>query len=227
MPSPARPRGRDGSVRRERLLRAALELYASQGLLGTTTPALAARAGVAEGTIYRHFRSKEHLYNEVYRRAVRWALDQLRSVEVEAPRRVPDRLAALARRLLEGAERDPATLRMLLGVPGAGVLDESSRTLEREFKDALVQLVAAGKSDGLIRAGPAELWASVWLALVSHAADRVCRGEWTAAHTQAALVLEAAWQAIAAPSPGSTSAGGEPPVPAPSGPSGSGHPPAV
>jgi AcrR family transcriptional regulator len=214
-------------VRRERLLRAALELYASHGLLGTTTPALAARAGVAEGTIYRHFRSKQHLFNEVYRRVVRWALDQLRIVEAEVPRRVPDRLAALARRLLEGAERDPPTLRMLFGVRDVGALDESSRALELEFKGALVQLVAAGKSDGLIRAGPAELWASVWLALVGHAVDRVCRGEWTAGHSQATLVLEAAWQAIAALSPGSTSAGGEPLVPAPSGPSGSGHPPAA
>ncbi len=227
MASPPRPRGRDGSVRRERLLRAALELYASHGLLGTTTPAIAARAGVAEGTIYRHFKGKEHLFNEVYRRAVRWALDQLRAVEAEVSRRVPDRLAAFARRLLDGAENDPATLRMLFGVPDTGALDEASRALEREFKEALVHLVAAGKSDGLIRPGPAELWASVWLALVRYAVDRVCAGEWTPGHSQAALVLEAAWQAMAAPSPGSTSGPGEPPVPSPSAPSGSGPPPAA
>ncbi len=216
MPSSNQPRGRDGSVRRERLLRAALELYAAHGLRATTTPAIAARAEVAEGTIYRHFTSKEHLFNEVYRRAVRWALDQLRGIEAEPGRRVPERLVAFARRLLEEAERDPATLRMLFGNRDAEALDESSRGLERELRDALVQVVAAGKSDGLIRPGPAELWASVWLSLVGHAVERVCRGEWTAGHSQAGLVLEAAWQAIAAPSPGSTSAPGEPEGPGPS-----------
>ena len=56
--------------------------------------------------------------------------------------------------------------------------------------------MASGKSDGVVRAGPADLWAGIWLAIVAFAAERVESGEWTAEHPQAALVVEAAWDAI-------------------------------
>src|SRR2546430_3076361 len=59
--------------RSERLVRAALELFTAQGYHETTTPLIAKKAGVAEGTIYRHFTSKQHCFNELYRTAARWA----------------------------------------------------------------------------------------------------------------------------------------------------------
>src|SRR5262245_14761416 len=65
-----RTRRRDPKETRERLVRAALELFTTQGYYGSTTPQIAARAGVAEGTIYRHFNSKQHLLNEIYRGAL-------------------------------------------------------------------------------------------------------------------------------------------------------------
>jgi len=45
----------------QRLVRAALELFTTTGYHLTTTPLIAKKAGVAEGTIYRHFASKQHL----------------------------------------------------------------------------------------------------------------------------------------------------------------------
>src|SRR5438270_14075768 len=58
---------------RERLVRAALELFTAQGYHDTTTPAIAKKAGVAEGTIYRHFAGKQQFCNELYRASARWA----------------------------------------------------------------------------------------------------------------------------------------------------------
>src|SRR5256885_7693496 len=58
---------------RERLVRAALELFTAQGYHDTTTPAIAKKAGVAEGTIYRHFAGKQQFFNELYRASARWA----------------------------------------------------------------------------------------------------------------------------------------------------------
>jgi AcrR family transcriptional regulator len=187
---------RDGEATRQRLLRAALELFTTTGFRATTTPQIAERAGVAEGTIYRHFSSKEQLLNDVYRAAHRWATTLV--VETEGPYRTQDRLQRIGRRLLEGAERDPAGARMLLQSREDQYLDDSSREAAREFRGMLQQVIAAGKSDGAIRPGPADLWAAVWLALVGFAAERVASREWTVEQPQAAQVLDAAWDAIKA-----------------------------
>jgi AcrR family transcriptional regulator len=195
-PTPARRR--DGEATRQRLLRAALELYTTTGFQGTTTPAIAKRAAVAEGTIYRHFTSKEHLFNEVYRGAQRWALRLVKEPEGERSTRAPDRLRQLAQQLCATAERDPALIRMLLQPRDERFLDDRSRETAREFREALQQVIAMGKSDGQVRAGPAELWAAIWLTLVSYAADRICTKEWTLEHPQVAQTLEAAWDAIVA-----------------------------
>ena len=185
---------RDGEATRQRLLRAALELFTTTGFRATTTPQIAERAGVAEGTIYRHFSSKEQLLNDVYRAAHRWATTLV--VETEGPYRTQERLQRIGRRLLEGAERDPAGARMLLQSREDQYLDDRSRDAAREFRGTLQQVIAAGKSDGAIRAGPAELWAAVWLALVAFAAERVAAREWTVEQPQTAQILDAAWDAI-------------------------------
>jgi AcrR family transcriptional regulator len=190
---------RDGDATRERLIRAALDLYTTAGYLRTTTPAIAERAGVAEGTIYRHFSSKEHLLNEVYRRAHRWGLEAQAALEADRVRKAPERLALLARLIVDLASQDPAMARMLLSAAHEPFLDESSRGARRGWMEGLIQLVAMGKSDGQVRPGPAELWAQVWLSVVGFAAERVAAGEWTPDSTPAGLTLEAAWDAVAAP----------------------------
>ncbi|PLZ54327.1 TetR/AcrR family transcriptional regulator, partial [Fischerella thermalis] len=56
-PSEAQTRGR--------ILQAARRLFASQGFDGTTTRDLAQAAGVAEGTLFRHFPNKKAILVEV------------------------------------------------------------------------------------------------------------------------------------------------------------------
>jgi hypothetical protein len=107
-----------------------------------------------------------------------------------------ERLLAAARKLVGAAEKDPAIVRMLLRRREEGYLDDDGRATARQFRESLQQLVASGKSDGLVRPGPADLWTAVWLALVAFAAERVSAKEWTPDHQQVALTLEAAWDAI-------------------------------
>jgi AcrR family transcriptional regulator len=192
-----RPTTRDADATRQHLLRAGLELYSTRGFLATTTPMLAQRAGIAEGTIYRHFASKEQLLNAVYLGTQEWALKLVREHEGERNFRVRERLQSVGRRLVEAAGRDPAPVRMLLRPPDPGLLDDRSREAAREVLDVLQQLIAMGKSDGIIRPGPAELWAGVWLRVVSWAVDRVLEGEWPVDHPQIGPTLDAAWAAIA------------------------------
>lgn len=189
---------RDGQATRERLLRAALDLYTTAGFRGTTTPEIALRAGVAEGTIYRHFSGKADLLNEVYRAAQRGVLNLIAESAGDPVARVPERLQRIARRLLEAAERDAPSTRLVLRFGDDRHLDERSRGLAREVQEALQQVIAAGKSDGLVRTGPADLWTGVWLAVIAFAAERVSTNEWTPDHPQALQAIEAAWDAIRA-----------------------------
>jgi AcrR family transcriptional regulator len=189
---------RDGEATRQRLLRAALDLYTTIGFRATTTPAIAARAGVAEGTIYRHFSGKEHLLNEVYRGAQYWGVSLVREPDSEQQLSPRDRLMEIGRRLLEAAVHDPSLTRMLLRNRDEQHLDERSREAMRDFRGAVQQVVATGRSDGLIRLGPIELWAEVWLALVAFASERIGSKEWTPESPQIGMTLEAAWDAIAA-----------------------------
>jgi len=198
IPVPA-PRKRDGEATRQKLLRAALDLYTTVGFRGTTTPAIASRAGVAEGTIYRHFTSKEHLLNEVYRGAQKWATGVIKEIEEQAQgARAAERLQRVARRFFEAAERDPAALRMLLYSASEKGLDDKSREASREFREGLQQIVASGKSDGLVRPGPADLWASAWLSVIAFGGEKVASKEWPVDHPHLQLLIDSAWDAVSA-----------------------------
>ena len=115
-PSPAA-----ADATRQRLIRAALELFTTRGYHDTTTAQIAKKAGVAEGTIYRHFASKQQLANELYRAAQRWAAKVVHAANGSGARA---QLAAVAQGLVEGAARDPAVVRLGLLEPLGSILDE-------------------------------------------------------------------------------------------------------
>jgi AcrR family transcriptional regulator len=70
---------------RERLLRAAQELIELGGYGAATVIAIAARAGVAAGTLYRHFASKEELFVEVFRAVCGREERAMRAAAAELP----------------------------------------------------------------------------------------------------------------------------------------------
>lgn len=186
---------------RQRLVRAALELFTARGYHDTTTPQISKKAGVAEGTLYRHFDSKQHLLNELYRGAARWAVKLAKDADAlkVGPR---EKLAELGRDLVSGAARDAAVARLFFIHRYGELLDDESRKAARDFRLALESLVAQGKADGSVKPGAAEVWAAVWLGVVSLAIDRVSAKEWPETHAGVALALEGSWDAIAAPQPG-------------------------
>jgi len=67
---PARARKVEPGARRQAILDAALSVFAERGFEAARLDDVAARAGVAKGTLYLYFRDKEALFEELVRGAV-------------------------------------------------------------------------------------------------------------------------------------------------------------
>ncbi|GII53388.1 TetR family transcriptional regulator [Planotetraspora thailandica] len=83
--TPAEPGGRRGETRRK-VYRAAVELIAEQGFTATTVDAIAERAGVAKGTVFYNFGSKEGLFSSLLAHGVGQLTDALSGAAAAAPR---------------------------------------------------------------------------------------------------------------------------------------------
>ena len=100
----ARTEARRAEVR-ARIVRAAFELIRRGGYREASVAAVASGAGVATGTVYRHFPSKAELFAEVFRVASQHEVDAV-TAAMAPPAPVPDRIArgveTFARRALRG-----------------------------------------------------------------------------------------------------------------------------
>ncbi|WP_127476859.1 TetR/AcrR family transcriptional regulator [Sulfurivermis fontis] len=68
--------GKSHDIRRQEIVEATLELAAEQGIKNLTTQAIATRVGIAQPTIFRHFKSRDAIFGAV----VGWAADHLLQV---------------------------------------------------------------------------------------------------------------------------------------------------
>jgi AcrR family transcriptional regulator len=62
-PDAERPRRRNQRDARARILRAALDEFSENGFHQATIDSIAERAGIAKGTVYRYFKTKDELFN--------------------------------------------------------------------------------------------------------------------------------------------------------------------
>jgi len=102
-PTP-RTEARRAAVRAQ-IVRAAFDLIRRGGYREASVAAVASGAGVATGTVYRHFPSKADLFAEVFRVASQHEVDAV-AASMAAPATVPERIAlgveTFARRALQG-----------------------------------------------------------------------------------------------------------------------------
>ena len=101
---------------RERILRAAFEQLAEGGYASATIATVAARAGVATGSVYRHFPSKADLLAEVFRRAAQREVDAVAEA-LGAARTLDARIAGAVAVFVHRALASPARAYALLAEP--------------------------------------------------------------------------------------------------------------
>jgi AcrR family transcriptional regulator len=147
---------------RSRLLAAAQELIEEGGYGAASVIAIADRAGVAAGTLYRHFSSKEELFVELFRsvcdrevRAMRTAAEQM---DPDAPH--ADRLETVLATFAERAMRRPRLAWALIAEPVDPRVDAERLAYRERYAKLIAEGVRAGVAAGQLPEQNAELIAA-------------------------------------------------------------------
>ncbi len=146
---------------RERLLRAAQELIEEGGYGAASVAAIAERAGVAAGTLYRHFESKEELFVEVFRavcsgeeRAMRAAAAEMAAGSAAA--RLEEVLGTFAQRALSNRRLAWA----LIAEPVDPLVDAERLAYRERYAAVIAEGLRAGIASGELPSQDVELTAA-------------------------------------------------------------------
>jgi AcrR family transcriptional regulator len=138
---------------RDRVLNAAVELFAAQGYDGTSVAQVTARARVAKGGFYHHFASKQELLYAVYGDLITLQLERMQRI-LDRGEPPPATLRALIEDLVvttaASSERALVSFRAIAQLDGdRGAL---LRVARRRYHDAVIALVRTGQEAGAFAA---------------------------------------------------------------------------
>jgi AcrR family transcriptional regulator len=131
---------------RETIVNAAMDQLAEGGYASASVVAVARRAGVATGSVYRHFPSKSDLFAEVFRRASQAEVDLLKGMTARGEP-VTQRLAAWVEAFVRRALAEPVRAYALIAEPIDPVVEAERLVFRRAYAD----LFAATLRDGIAR----------------------------------------------------------------------------
>lgn len=140
------------------LLDTAIELFAERTYEGTQVPAVAERAGVGVGSIYRHYPGKEALGNAAFQHAKGAMLDTLAQALAEGGPTASSReeFGRFWRGFARFAEARPAAFAFLEHQQHDTFLAPESQALTARVAALSADFIGRGQQRGEIRAGDAE-----------------------------------------------------------------------
>jgi len=160
---PSNRRERQSLERRERLFRAALDLFARKGFAETTVEDITNAADLGKGTFFNYFPSKEHIllaFAEMQLGKLRAATDEARAKN--EPTRVF--LRSLGARMTQEPIRNPSIIRILLQAFLSNTpVRESMMDLQARVIAIHTEIIHLGQQRGEIRDDlPPEVLANVF-----------------------------------------------------------------
>ncbi len=148
--APTRPAVAD---KRAAILRAATQVFARNGYFNAKVADVARVAGVADGTVYLYFKSKEEILHSIFDRSVEEAITEVRVqlTDLADPR---EKLRRIARLHLEwlGADRDLAIVFQVELRGSTKFMAEFSAAGLAEYLRLIGETFEAGQRAGLFRA---------------------------------------------------------------------------
>jgi len=181
--------------RRESILDAALHCFVEHGFHGTAIPQIARRAGIAAGTIYHYFDSKEALVNALYRK---WKGEVAQRVFMAFPQtaRFREQFSTIWKEMFAFAMEHPAEFAFIELHNHASYLDAESRAVDGRLKDFARMVIAQAQAQGELK----PLDATVLMELVFGAFNGMMRAHWEGrielTDDVVASAEEACWDAV-------------------------------
>jgi len=138
--------------KRDAILRAAIDVFADRGFFSAQVADIARAAGVAAGTVYLYFESKDDLLVSIFDRSMREGLTLGRAAvaDLDDPR---ERLRRLARGHLVrlGGDRNLAIVFQVELRQSTKFMEQFSSTLLRDYLGLIRDAIADGQRAGIFR----------------------------------------------------------------------------
>jgi len=157
--------------KREAILRAAIRVFANNGYFNSKVADIAREAGVADGTVYLYFKSKEEILHSVFDRSMEEAIadGRKRLEDVSDPREKLRRIAQLHLERL-GADRDLAVVFQVELRGSTKFMEEFSAAGFAEYLGLIRSTIEEGQRAGVFRS---ELNAKVMAKILFGALDEM------------------------------------------------------
>jgi AcrR family transcriptional regulator len=163
-----RTQARNAQTRR-RIVRAARELIAGGGYGEAQVAAVAARAKVATGTVYRHFPSKADLFAEVFREASQREVDAVAAASAEGGESAAERIAAAVETFARRALRGRRLAWALIAEPVDPRVEAERLVFRRAYRDVFAAVIVEGVESGELPAQDPKLSAAALVGAIGEA----------------------------------------------------------
>ena len=136
----------------QRILEAAIKVFAEQGFFQSTIAQIAKEAGVADGTIYLYFKNKDDILVQFFNYKAKQVFDGFRE-EVNRAENAVDKLRNLVRRHLAEFQRDRnmAILYQFETHQSSRLAEEQIKEMSNMYLDIVAEIMEQGQQEGLIR----------------------------------------------------------------------------
>lgn len=138
--------------KREAILRAAITVFARNGYFNSKVSDIAGEAGIADGTVYLYFKSKEEVLHSVFDRAMEEFISEGKR-EIAEIEDVTEKLRTIARLHLRrlSADKDLAIVFQVELRGSTKFMEEFSASGFAQYLDIIRQTFVEGQKQGLFR----------------------------------------------------------------------------
>jgi AcrR family transcriptional regulator len=142
--------------KKQKIMEAALKLFVEKGFHGTSTAEIARTAGVATGTLFHYFHTKEELINSLYLYTKESMFSQMKE-HFEADKSLKENLKGLWSKFIYFSMENPYKFQFILIFHTSPYITSLTKEQLETQTDALLTVYQKGVNDNELKEAPFEI----------------------------------------------------------------------